>query len=379
MRYINEFRDARIAAALANRIKLATQPERNYAFMEFCGGHTHAVFRYGIPDLLPENIRLLHGPGCPVCVLPVSRLDQAIDLVTEQAVTLFSYGDLLRVPAGKGRNLVKARANGADVRVLQSPAEAVAFARLHPDRQVVFLAIGFETTTPPTALSVLEAEKLGLRNFSILCNHVLTPSAIQAILDAPEIRGLGRVQVDGFIGPSHVSTIIGTQPYEYFSREYQRPVVIAGFEPLDILDAIAMLVLQVNEKRAEVENQFSRGVTREGNVRAQKLVADVFELRPQFQWRGLGAVAYSGLRLKGAYARFDAEQRYGLSEKPARENQACQCPAIIRGLKAPRECPLFGSACTPSVPMGACMVSSEGACAAWYRYRRHQWARQTQG
>lgn len=372
MRYINEFREGRTATALAKRIAEEADPRRDYHLMEFCGGHTHAVFRYGIPDLLPDNIKLVHGPGCPVCVLPVSRLEQAIDLASNHDITLFSYGDMLRVPGAKNRSLAKARTAGADVRVMQSTMEAIELARMNPERQVVLFAIGFETTTPPTALAILEAERLGLKNFSVLCNHVLTPSAIQSILDAPEVRDLGQVRIDGFVGPSHVSIIIGSRPYEYFAEEYQCPVVIAGFEPLDVLAAIHMLIRQVNDKRAEVENQFTRGVTRSGNLKAQGLVADVFELRPEFEWRGLGKVAYSGLRLKSAYARFDAELRFALPDKPIKENKACQCPAIIRGVKEPLECPLFGKACTPRNPIGSCMVSSEGACAAWYKYRYRQ-------
>ena len=369
MRYIHEFRDRRTATALAETIAAEVNPEREYHFMEFCGGHTHAVFRHGIPDLLPDNIRLVHGPGCPVCVLPIPRLDQAIRLAGRSDVILASYGDMLRVPGSRNRSLFKARSQGADVRIMQSTLEAVEIARENPDRQVVLFAIGFETTTPPTAVAVQEAGKLGLKNFSVLCNHVLTPSAIQSILDAPEVRELGQVRVDGFIGPSHVSTIIGSKPYEYFAEEYQKPVVIAGFEPLDVLAAIAMLVRQINEGRAEVENQFTRGVTRPGNVKAQQLVAEVFELRPSFEWRGLGQIPYSGLRLKKEYAEFDAEQRFSIEEEAVPENKACQCPAIIRGVKQPLDCPVFGTVCTPRNPIGSCMVSSEGACAAWYKYR----------
>lgn len=369
MRYIDEFRDGRTAGAIAESIKAEVYPGREYHLMEFCGGHTHAVFRHGIPDLLPDNIELVHGPGCPVCVLPISRLDQAIELASEPGVTLASYGDMLRVPGSRKRSLVTARAAGADVQVIQSTMDALRLARQHPERHVVLFAIGFETTTPPTALAIIEARRQGLENFSVLCNHVLTPSAIQCVLDAPEIRTLGQVRVDGFIGPSHVSTIIGSRPYEYFAREYQRPVVIAGFEPLDVLAAIRMLVRQINDNRAEVENQFTRGVTRLGNIKAQQLVAEVFELRPEFEWRGLGMVPYSGLRLKSPYARFDAEQRFSVPERKLPENKACQCPAIIRGIKKPLDCPIFGSVCTPRSPIGSCMVSPEGACAAWYKYR----------
>lgn len=369
MRYVSEFRDGGTGQALAAHITRQARPEREYHLMEFCGGHTHAVFRHGLPDLLPTNVRLVHGPGCPVCVLPVSRLNLAIELATRHKVMLASYGDMLRVPGSRRRSLLKARSQGADVRIIQSTSEALDLACKHPDRQVVLFAIGFETTTPPTALAIRQAQARGLQNFSVFSNHVLTPSAIQSILDAPELRALERVRVDGFIGPSHVSTIIGSRPYEYFAEEYQKPVVIAGFEPLDVLAAISMLIDQLNSNRAEVENQFTRGVTRTGNSKAQQLVAEVFELRPEFAWRGLGNVPYSGLRIKSDYAEFDAERRFAIVEKPVPENRACACPAIIRGVKKPTDCTIFGNVCTPRNPIGSCMVSSEGACAAYYRYR----------
>ena len=372
MRYIQEFRNGRAAQALAGALADEVDPGRSYHLMEFCGGHTHAIFRHGVQDLLPENVVLVHGPGCPVCVLAIPRLDLAIELAGHDDLTLASYGDMLRVPASRKRSLIKSRSTGRDVRVVTSATEAIALAQANPGRQVVFFAIGFETTTPPTALAVLEAKRLGLKNFTVYCNHVLTPSAIQSILDSPEVRSLGSVRVDGFIGPSHVSTVIGSRPYEYFAREYQRPVVIAGFEPLDVLLSILMLVRQINAGRACVENQFSRGVSREGNRKAQRLVAEVFELRPEFEWRGLGMVPYSGLRIKSAYADFDAERRFGLVEKPVPENKACQCPAIIRGAKKPLDCAIFGTVCTPRNPIGSCMVSSEGACAAYYKYRSHR-------
>lgn len=370
MRYIRGFRDGAAAKGLARLIAAEIDPGRDYHIMEFCGGHTHAIFRHGLPDLLPPNLRLVHGPGCPVCVLAIPRLDLAVELAFDERVILASYGDMLRVPGSRKRSLLKARAAGRDVRIVQSALEAVALAQSHPDREVVFFAIGFETTTPPSALAILEAERLGLDNFSVYCNHVLTPSAIQSILDSPEVRELGEVRVDGFLGPSHVSTIIGARPYEFFAEEYQRPVVIAGFEPLDVLAALRMLVRQLNDGRAEVENQFTRGVTRDGNVKAQALVAEVLELRPEFEWRGLGNVHYSGLRIKERYAKYDAERRFALVEKPVHENKACQCPAIIRGVKKPTDCAIFGTACTPRNPIGSCMVSSEGACAAWYQYRQ---------
>ncbi len=371
MRYIHGFRDGKAASALATLIRREARADRRYHLMEFCGGHTHAVFRYGIPDLLPDNVEMVHGPGCPVCVLPVARLDLAIELAAREGVILASYGDMLRVPASRRNSLLQARGQGHDVRVVQSTVEALAIARAHPDRQVVMFAIGFETTTPQTALAIQQAEQLGLDNFSVYCNHVLTPSAIQSILDSPEVRDLGQVRVDGFLGPSHVSTIIGSEPYEFFAQEYQRPVVIAGFEPLDVMASIVMLIRQLNEGRAEVENQFKRGVVRQGNAKAKALVAETLELRPEFAWRGLGTVPYSGLRIKQKYARFDAEKRFDLVERPVRENKACQCPAVIRGVKKPTDCEIFGTVCTPRNPIGSCMVSDEGACAAYYRYRRY--------
>jgi hydrogenase expression/formation protein HypD len=370
MRYIRGFRDGAAAAALAQVLAERVDPTREYHLMEFCGGHTHAIFRYGVEDLLPDNIHLIHGPGCPVCVMAVPRLDTAIELALRPNVTLVSYGDMLRVPGSRRRSLLKARAQGADVRMAYSALEALEVAAAHPEREVVFFAIGFETTTPATAHIILEARRQGLRNFTVYCNHVVTPAAIQSILDSPEVREWGQVRVDGFIGPSHVSAVIGSRPYEFFAEEYQRPVVIAGFEPLDVMQAIDMLVQQLNAGGARVENQFTRGVTREGNRKAQALVAEVFELRPNLEWRGLGELPYSGLRIKSAYAQFDAERRFSLEVQPVAENAACQCPAIIRGVKKPTDCAIFGTVCTPRDPIGSCMVSAEGACAAYYKYRR---------
>ena len=371
MKYISEFRDKRVASALAAALAAEVDPAHDYSLMEFCGGHTHAIFRYGVQDLLPPNVHLVHGPGCPVCVLPVGRLDMAIALADNPDVILCSYGDMLRVPGSRKRSLLKSRAQGRDIRMVYSCAEAIRIAQEHPEKEVVFFAIGFETTTPPTAVAIQQAETLRLGNFSVFCNHVLTPSAIQSILDSPDVRKLGAVRVDGFIGPSHVSTIIGSRPYDFFAQEYQRPVVIAGFEPLDVLQAVRMLVRQLNEGRAEVENQFTRGVTHEGNLKAQALVAQVFELRRLFEWRGLGLVPYSGLRIKKKYAAFDAESRFPLTQQPVQENRACECGAILRGVKKPTDCNIFGTVCTPRNPIGSCMVSSEGACAAYYKYRRH--------
>ena len=312
----------------------------------------------------------MHGPGCPVCVLAVPRLDAAIALARRPGVTLVSYGDMLRVPASRRQSLLQARAQGSDVRMVYSALEALDIAAASPEREVVFFAIGFETTTPATAFLILEARRRGLANLSVYCNHVTTPAAITSILEASDGRDWSQVRVDGFIGPSHVSALIGSRPYEYFATHYQRPVVIAGFEPLDVMQAVLMLVQQLNDGRACVENQFTRGVTRAGNRKAQDLVAEVLEPRPVFEWRGLGMVPYSGLRIRAAFADQDAESRFTMPIVPVAENAACLCPGIIRGVSKPTDCTLFGARCTPRNPIGSCMVSSEGTCAAYYKYRR---------
>jgi hydrogenase expression/formation protein HypD len=366
MIYIDEFRDGTLASGLAKAIHAETKPDRKYAFMEFCGGHTHAISRYGLSDLLPGNVRMVHGPGCPVCVLPIGRIDMAIALALEHDAILCSYGDCLRVPASAGLSLLKAKSLGGDVRMVYSAADALTIARDQPQRQVVFFAIGFETTTPPTAVVIRQAAAEGLKNFSVHCCHVLTPAAIGAILEAPG----DSVQLDGFVGPAHVSTVIGSRPYEGCAEKYLKPVVIAGFEPLDVMQAILMLVRQVNEGRAEVENEFTRAVTREGNRKAQNLVAEVFEVRASFEWRGLGTIPDSALAIREKYAKFDAERRFSLAYRPVPDHKSCDCGAILRGVKHPRDCKLFGTVCTPENPVGSCMVSSEGACAAHYTYGR---------
>ena len=365
MKYVDEFRDGDLARTIAANIAGEVRPEQRYHLMEFCGGHTHAISRYGLADLLPSAVRLIHGPGCPVCVLPIGRVDQAICLALEHEVTLCTYGDCLRVPASGGLSLMKAKARGADVRMVYSTLDALKLAQAQPERQVVFFAIGFETTTPPTAAALRQAQALGLNNFSVLCNHVLTPAAMHAIL-----ADQGGARLDGFIGPAHVSTVIGSRPYEPFAHDYGKPVVIAGFEPLDVMQAILMLVRQINAGRAAVENEFTRAVTRDGNRKAQALVAEVFELRERFEWRGLGSIAHSALKLRPAFAGFDAELRFGLEDRPVADNKACECGAILRGEKRPQDCKIFGNVCTPENPVGACMVSSEGACAAHYTYGR---------
>ncbi|WP_372526485.1 hydrogenase formation protein HypD [Piscinibacter sp.] len=370
MKYIDEFRDGAVARRIADRLAAEVQPGRRYSFMEFCGGHTHAISRYGVTELLPAAVRMIHGPGCPVCVLPIGRIDLAIHLALERGVMLCTYGDVMRVPASDGLSLMKAKARGADIRMVYSAADALKLAREHPAREVVFLAIGFETTTPPTALVIQRAARDGTTNFSVLSCHVLTPSAITHILESAEVRQYGTVPIDGFIGPAHVSIVIGSRPYEHFAEEYRKPVVIAGFEPLDVMQAILMLVRQVNEGRAEVENEFTRAVTRDGNVAAQTAVSQVFELRTSFEWRGLGEVPYSALKIRPAFARYDAEQRFELTYQPVPDHKQCECGAILRGVKRPTDCKLFGTVCTPENPMGSCMVSSEGACAAHYSYGR---------
>jgi hydrogenase expression/formation protein HypD len=370
VKYIDEFRDGAVARQLAGAIAREARNDRQYHLMEFCGGHTHAISRYGIKDLLPASVRMIHGPGCPVCVLPIGRIDSAIELAQRPRTILATYADTMRVPASRGLSLQKAKARGADIRMVYSSADAIRIAIDNPEREVVFFAIGFETTTPPTAVAIRRAAELELANFSVFCNHVLTPAAIANILESPEVRELGTVPLDGFIGPAHVSTVIGSQPYEYFAEEYERPVVIAGFEPLDVMQAILMLVRQLNDGRAEVENEFTRAVTREGNAKAKALVADVFELRRSFEWRGLGEVPYSALRIKERYRAYDAETRYGIGYRPVADNKACECGAILRGVKQPADCKVFGTVCTPENPIGSCMVSSEGACAAHYTYGR---------
>jgi hydrogenase expression/formation protein HypD len=370
MKYIDEFRDGDVARKIADRLAVEARGDRQYSFMEFCGGHTHAISRYGVRELLPPNVRMIHGPGCPVCVLPIGRVDMAIKLALEHDVIVCTYGDTMRVPASDSLSLTRAKARGGDIRMVYSAADALTVARDNPERQVVFFAIGFETTTPPTALAILRAQREDLKNFSVLCCHVLTPSAITHILESPEVRRYGTVPIDGFVGPAHVSIVIGSGPYEHFAEEYRKPVVIAGFEPLDVMQAILMLVRQVNEGRAHVENEFSRAVDRDGNLGAQQKVSEVFELRPTFEWRGLGEVPYSALKIRPAFAQFDAERRFGLGYTPVADNKACECGAILRGVKQPTDCKIFGTVCTPENPVGSCMVSSEGACAAHYAYGR---------
>jgi hydrogenase expression/formation protein HypD len=367
MKYVDDFRDQSLARRLAGALAAEADPARDYRLMEFCGGHTHAIFRYGVQDLMPANVRFVHGPGCPVCVLPTARIDQAIVLTESHGVTLCTYADLMRVPGGDRRTLLKAKAQGADVRMVYSTQDALALARANPGRQVVFFAIGFETTTPPTAVALRQARAEGLANFSVFCNHVLTPPALRTILasDAPDA-----VSIDGILGPSHVSTVIGSRPYEFVPRDFAKPVVIAGFEPLDVMQSALMLVRQLNEGRCEVENQYTRAVTPEGNRKAQALMAETLVLRESFEWRGLGHLPCSALRIADTYSELDAERRFPVELGESREVKGCECPSILRGVKRPTDCKLFGTVCTPENPMGSCMVSSEGACAAYWTYGR---------
>jgi hydrogenase expression/formation protein HypD len=370
MKYVDEFRDGALARNIAASIASEAEPRRQYRFMEFCGGHTHALARYGVADLLPPNVRMIHGPGCPVCVLPIGRIDMGLRLALDAGAMLCTYGDVMRVPASDGLSLMRAKARGADIRIVYSPLDALQLAADHPGREVVFLAIGFETTTPPTALAIQQAAREGLKNFSVLCCHVLTPAAITHILEAPDASQYVSVEIDGFVGPAHVSIVIGSGPYEGFAAKYRKPVVIAGFEPLDIMQAILMLVRQVNDGRAEVENEFTRAVNREGNRRAQEVTAQVLEMRSTFEWRGLGEVPMSALKIRPEYALFDAERRFDVKYRSVADHKQCECGAILRGVKKPTDCKLFGTVCTPDNPMGSCMVSSEGSCAAHYSYGR---------
>jgi len=360
VRFVEEFRDPAAANALLARITELAGDDP-FAFMEVCGGHTHTIARHGLEDLLPDTVSLVHGPGCPVCVIPMGRIDDAIAVAEHPGVILTTFGDLLRVP-GSRSSLLEAKARGADVRVVYSPLDAVDLATNHPDRDVVFLAIGFETTAPSTAAAVLRARDLGLTNFSILCNHVVIGPPLEAILDAPDLR------LDGFLGPGHVSTVIGTRPYRFVPDRYGLPLVVVGFEPVDILQGVAMLLTQHREGRCEVENQYRRAVADEGNPAALAAMDAVFELRDAFEWRGLGLLPRSGLRLRDDFAPFDAEQRFPVPGESVADPRACQCGEVLRGVLHPTACRVFGTACTPDTPIGACMVSAEGACAAAYRY-----------
>jgi len=364
MRFVDEFRDPELAEVLGREITALCEPGRHYKIMEVCGGHTHTIYRYGVQDHLPEDIELVHGPGCPVCVIPMGRVDDGIAIAERDGVILTCFGDMMRVPGGRG-SFLEANARGADIRMVYSPLDALRIARENPDRQVVFYAIGFETTAPSTALTVMRAAREGIENFSVFCSHVLINPAIKAILDSPDL------QLNAFIGPGHVSTVIGCQPYEWISRDFGMPLVCAGFEPLDLLQSVYMIMKQFSEGRAEVENQYGRVVSYEGNPVALKVLADVFTPRPFFEWRGLGSIEHSALQLSEKYAHYDTELRFDLPGVRVADPKACQCGDVLKGVLKPWECKVFGTACTPETPIGTCMVSSEGACAAYYNYGQY--------
>jgi hydrogenase expression/formation protein HypD len=359
MKYLDEYRDPKAARALAKSI--ARRVTRPWTIMEICGGQTHAIVRFGIDEMLPDEITLVHGPGCPVCVTPVERIDRALELAARPGVILCSFGDMLRVP-GSGRDLLSVKAAGGDVRVVYSPLDAVEVAEKHPDAQVVFFAVGFETTAPANAMAVKEAKRRGLDNFSLLVSHVLVPPAMEAILAADDNR------VQGFLAAGHVCTVMGTQAYAPIAERHRVPIVVTGFEPLDLLQGIDMCVAQLEEGRFECENQYARSVREGGNPAAMSVIEEVFEVADR-DWRGLGSIPTSGFRLRADYAPFDADAKFAFSDEPAEESTECIAGEILRGVKKPRECPAFGKNCTPEHPLGAPMVSTEGACAAYYKFR----------
>ncbi len=363
MKFVDEFRDPDLGRIVATQIVATVEPGRHYKVMEVCGGHTHTIYKYGVDDLLPPNVELVHGPGCPVCVIPMGRVDDAIAIARRPGVVFTCFGDMLRVPGGT-ETLLDAKAQGADVRMVYSPLDALRIARENADREVVFLAIGFETTAPSTALTLVRAKRERLANFSVMCNHVMILPPLRALLESPDLR------LDGFIGPGHVCTVIGARPFEFVAADYGKPVVISGFEPLDVLQSVHMVLRQVAEGRCEVENQYTRVVPPEGNPAALRVMQEVFALRPHFEWRGLGFISHSALKLSEGYADFDAERRYEVPGVRVADPKACQCGEVLKGVIKPWECKVFGTACTPERPIGTCMVSSEGACAAYYNYGR---------
>jgi hydrogenase expression/formation protein HypD len=363
VKFVDEFRDADLGRALAGEILAQVEPGRHYKLMEVCGGHTHSIYKYGVDDLLPANVELVHGPGFPVCVIPMGRVDDGIAIAHREGVIFTCFGDMMRVPGSNG-SLLEAKAAGADIRMVYSPLDALRIAKQNPDREVVFFAIGFETTAPSTALTLKRARAERVANFSCMCSHVTIVPPLRALLESPDLR------LDGFIGPGHVSTVVGARPFEFIPADYRKPVVIAGFEPLDILQAISMILRQLQEGRCEVENEYKRVVPYEGNLRALEVMAEVFELRPHFEWRGLGFISHSGLKLSEAYVELDAEQRFSVPGVRVADPKACQCGEVLKGVIKPWECKVFGTGCTPERPIGTCMVSSEGACAAYYNFGR---------
>jgi hydrogenase expression/formation protein HypD len=368
MKYVDEFRDPAKAQGILTDIhqlveKLIQNRPGPIKIMEVCGGHTHAIFKFGLEHLLPPTLELVHGPGCPVCIMPKGRLDDAIAIAQQPNVMFTTFGDAMRVP-GSTLNLLQAKAEGADIRMVYSPLDALAMAKANPDKEVVFFAIGFETTAPSTALTVLQARDQGVANFSLFSNHVLVVPALEALLDNPDL------QLDGFVGPGHVSAVIGIDSYRVVTTHYGKPVVVSGFEPLDILQSVWMVLRQLAEGRCEVENQYTRLVNDQGNAVAMRAMAEVFEVRPTFAWRGLGDIPASGLRMRPELAAWDAEAKFTLPGRQVADHRACACGEILKGVKKPWDCKVFGTACTPESPLGSCMVSSEGACAAYYKYGR---------
>jgi len=365
MRFVDEFRDAALIRNAVQEIGRLADPARHYRFMEVCGGHTHAIYRFGLKDLLPANIELVHGPGCPVCVLPMGRIDDGLAMTAEEGVIFTAFGDMMRVPGTHGSPL-EYKARGADVRIVYSPADALRLAEKNPERHVMFFAIGFETTAPSTALTLMRARARGIRNFSAFCNHVTIIPGIRAILDSPDMR------IDAFLGPGHVSTVIGCRPYEWIARKEQKPIVVSGFEPLDILQSVLMLLRQLRNGEAKVENQYKRVVPWEGNRAALKTIAEVFELRNYFEWRGMGFISQSALRIRDSYAEWDAERRFAVPGIRVTDPKAAQCGEVLKGVLKPAQCKVFGNECTPEHPIGALMVSSEGSCAAYYNYEHRK-------
>ncbi|MCP1198360.1 hydrogenase formation protein HypD [Notoacmeibacter sp. MSK16QG-6] len=370
MKYVDEFRDPKAAKIILSRIaavcdEIGATKEKPVHIMEICGGHTHAIFRYGLDKLTPPGIEFIHGPGCPVCVLPMSRVDECVQLAERPEVIFTTFGDAMRVP-GTRKSLLQAKADGADVRMVYSPLDALELARRNPEREVVFFGLGFETTTPSTAFSIQQAMREGIQNFSVFCNHITVPPPIKALLDDPYMV------LDGFVGPGHVSMVIGIEPYRFIAQDYGKPIVVSGFEPLDLLQSVLMVLEQIRDGRAEVENQYARIVPDAGNPASIAAVVDVYEERPSFEWRGLGEIDKSGLRIRDRYAAFDAEVKfgigYGAGARVVAEPEGCACGEVMTGRIKPVACPQFGKGCTPEMPLGALMVSSEGACAAYYQY-----------
>ncbi len=366
MKFLDEFRDPGKAKALITEIQglvknIPRAQERPIWIMEVCGGHTHTIFRYGLNHLLPKEIEFIHGPGCPVCVLPRGRVDDCIALAEQPGVIMTTFGDAMRVTGSK-KNLLQAKAEGADVRMVYSPLDALVIARRHPEKEVVFFGLGFETTMPSTAMTVLQAKQERLRNFSLFSNHITIIPTIKAILDSPDM------QLDGFLGPGHVSMVIGVSPYDFIARHYRKPITIAGFEPLDMLQAIWMVLKQLAEGRCQVENQYQRIVSDDGNAQALNAIQQVFEIREFFEWRGLGSIDHSGVQIREAFAAYDAERKFSLPNITIADPTSCQCGEVLKGAIKPNQCKVFGTTCTPETPLGALMVSTEGACAAYYQY-----------